>query len=311
MSVESKYDVAIKRHLSRFKEQIVTSKNGEINVVVKSLAKEMGKDFVSLSENAIYSRVKDILLGYGIKVKMGHLDNDSKDKVLIMSIALESEILTSVEVNRIRREKSAKNKGFRTTVEYENSIKYQNGTCIGAMEKMTDCPLYFGQYIEKNFVVPLFDLDEFYDIGGGGLITKPVDWKCKNGFKIKHVASCLRKCKDRQDYWGFNIYNNSIPDYFILSGWDNRTSLKPEYIWMIKGDEIIVTERTKKPFWDREMFTIYYTPSNILKVEKYEIDKVKELRYMLKSGAKIGAEEVDPRDILKMNRNNGMVFNSI
>ena len=34
--------------------------------------------------------------------------------------------------------------------------------------------------------------------------------------------------------------------------------------------------------------------------ENLRIDKVKELRLMLKPGAKIGAEEVDPKDILKM-----------
>jgi uncharacterized protein (DUF849 family) len=46
----SKYEKAILPHLAWLKEQITASSNVEINVKVKSLAKEMGEEFVSLTD---------------------------------------------------------------------------------------------------------------------------------------------------------------------------------------------------------------------------------------------------------------------
>ena len=83
-------------------------------------------------------------------------------------------------------------------------------------------------------------------------IKKPYDWTCKNGFKIKHIASCLRFDAIHPPYWGYNIRNNKIPDYFILSAWDNRDSLMPEHIWMIQRDTILKSQRYQPipiPFW--------------------------------------------------------------
>jgi hypothetical protein len=290
----SKYDVAIRPHIIWFKEQIKNSSEGVIRLRIIDLKNEMGKDFVEKDDVTVYSRLKDILLENGIKVVMGHLEN--KDKLLIMSLAKEEDIVSSADASYARHKKTADRQGV-TYAEYTSNEHYRNRGVVPQSENI-DCPLYFGEYIEKKYVSRMFDeptVFEYPKDDMGRIIDnrKPYDFLCKRGLKIKHVASCLRRKKSDntefavggiREYWGYLIRRNSIPDYWVLSGWDNRESLEPMYVWVIKKDEIIENQLVKMknvPFYNRDSFTIYLNIKGINKMSKYEVssklDKLKEI----------------------------------
>lgn len=300
LDMVSKYEIAIKPHIPWFKEQIEKSKDGIIRVSIKDIRKEMGEDFHSAHDTTIYSRLKDVLLEEGIKTTMGHLEN--KDKLLIMSKANENEIVTSADASYARHKKVAEKQGL-TYAEYTSNEHYKNRG-VKPQSENTDCPLYFGEYIEKKYVSQIFDEPipfEYPKDDMGRIIDnrKPYDFICKQGFKIKHVTSCLRYKKsgnteidigsDRQ-YWEYLIRRNQIPDYWVLSGWNNRESLTPLYVWIIKKDEIIENQLIKMknvPFWNRDSFTIYFNKKGIEKMSQYEASKKLE---QLKDICKLGIE---------------------
>lgn len=288
----SKYEKAIKPHVSWFKEQIGKSNDDIIRISIKDLRSEMGNDFAYVHDTTIYSRIRDILLENGIKVKMGHLAN--KDKLLLMSKVEDSEIVNATDALYFRHKKTAENQGL-TYSEYDKKFDYKNYGVL-PKEENRGCPLYFGEYIEEKYVSQIFEDPvqfEYPRDDMGRIIdrSKPYDFLCKQGLKIKHAASCLRR-KDSgntevavgsiREYWGYLIRRNSVPDYWIFSGWDNRESLEPMYVWMIKRDEKIdnqLVEMKNVPFYSRDTFTIYFNKKGIEKMSKYEVsDKLDKLK---------------------------------
>lgn len=288
----SKYEAAIKPYIEWFKEQIEKSNDDIIRMSIKSLRSEMGIDFINIHDTTIYSCLKDVLLENGIKVTMGHLKN--KDKLLIMCKAKDEEILTSADARYMRASKVAEKQGM-TFSEYDRILGYRANGGL-PKEENVDCSLYFGEYIEKKYVSKIFEDPipfEFPKDELGRIIDKrkPYDFLCKQGLKIKHAASCLRRKESNntevavgsvREYWGYLIRRNPIPDYWVLPGWNDRESLEPMYVWIIRGhDEFLTQVMYDKgyQFQDRDSFTIYFNEKGIKKMKKYEVtDKLDKLK---------------------------------
>lgn len=279
------YRKAIEPYMSWFKEQIeknsATKKGGSgdgggcgdydgyIIVKIKDVKDMMGEEFLEKQDKTVYSMLRDLFLENGIKVTMNtHIDGD---KLLVMSKANVEEVMTTQETRRIRTLRTAKNKGFETTADYFRSTLYGRGVSSPHSENK-ECTRYFGDYIEREYVMRIFEnvvplKKELYSKH----LRRPYDYECKNGFKLKHVASCIRIDSSHEiPYWGFLIKRNNIPDYWVLSAWDDRESLNPKYVWIIRGDEIFVTQVSRKPFYDRESLTVYATKKSIERMSKYD-----------------------------------------
>jgi hypothetical protein len=293
----SKYN-KILEHLDWFKEQIKNSKEGIIRVKLKDVVSEMlGQEFVEISDDSICSRLKDILLENGIKIKVEHINisrdnlNISKDKVLTMEMASENEIVKSADAMYLRCIKNAEKKGI-TIKEYQKSCEYEYKRGLGSIEDNKDCGRYFGEYIERKYVFQIFEDPVPFEFPKDelGRITdnrKPYDYLCCKGLKLKHISSCIREDKshiqkltgEKLPYFAYAIRRNKIPDQFVLSAWDNRESLKPLFVWIIKGKEMFQTQISNKPFWERDTFTIYFNSKGINKMKKYEVtDKLEKLK---------------------------------
>lgn len=283
------YRKVINPHVAWIKDQIDKSKDSIVRVKIKGVRDTMGSDFTNKHDNTIYSRLKDILLENGIKVRMGHVEN--KEKLLIMeNVKDKSEIITTADARYKRGMITSNNQGL-TVSEYINKTNYAT-RYIGPESENKSCPLYFGDYIEKKYVMQIFEdpiLFEYKKDDMGRIIDKikPYDYICKKGLKIKHIASCVRIDEfhlssymgDPIPYWGYLIKKNNIPDYYILSAWNDRNSLEPLYVWIIMGDEIFITQRSQKPFWDRATFVIYDTRKGIDRMSKYEVtNKLERLK---------------------------------
>lgn len=133
-----------------------------------------------------------------------------------------------------------------------------------------ECPTYFGVYIAENYIMKTFEDPIKAPNNNIGY-----DWTCKNGYKIDCKASCLNHLDGKTPRWKFNIHFNNIADYFILSAWDNRYSLKPMYVWIFHKNDIV---RGKK-FWRRDNFNITNNPEYLKEFEKYETtDRLEKLR---------------------------------
>jgi len=223
------------------------------------------------------------------------------------------------KVRRDYIEEWAKNKEFGSYNEYRKTLnsqkgEYHNKYCreyhwstgkclpISANE---DSGIFFGKCIGeelfKDFLLIIFENVKMKGYKDGG-----IDFVCSNPRKefidkypylkleknkeygIQLKSRCLTDREGRIKY-EFPILYNDKPDYYILSGWDNRESLQPMYIWMIKKDEAIRYGKgcvTKKIFWKREKFCITDRPKYIKEFRKYELkdelEKLKELRNKLK-----------------------------
>lgn len=139
------------------------------------------------------------------------------------------------------------------------------------------CPRYLGDYIEKfvmQFLGGEIVTDPDLEPRRGGVARRPIDFLLDyNGekLKIKHVAGCLvygRIGDGFAFYWKFDIDFNRHADGFILSAWDTRRSLVPQYIWFIKKDDISFNG---KPFWKRYDMRIEDRKDRISFMEKFEM----------------------------------------
>ncbi len=283
------YRKTITPHLPFFKEQIDKNKDKCVIFKIKDIRNEMGSDFTDKHDNTIYSRLRDILLENGIKVMMDtHKDGD---KLLIMKTAKPEEIISTAEIRKIRQQKAAINAGFSSPTEYVNNRNYIIGIYQGPESENKGCARYFGEYIEQKYVSQIFeDPIPFKGPHCGQHCEKKYDFECKNGFKVKHIASCVRidnyhvsYSGDPIPYWGYLIRKNNVPDYWILSAWDNRESLEPLYVWIINGHQEFKTRysyrENNKPFWDRATWIVRATNKGIDRMSKYDAsDKLNQLK---------------------------------
>lgn len=61
------------------------------------------------------------------------------------------------------------------------------------------------------------------------------DYRCSKGYKIDVKGATLRK---RSHDWVFDIARNTIADYFVCIGFDDRLNMNPLKAWLIPGKEI-------------------------------------------------------------------------
>ncbi len=128
----------------------------------------------------------------------------------------------------------AQSRGFKDVEDYRRQLtkikRVKNG--LPADMKANDkCSLWLG-YVRGEEVL----CKVFKDVKRMATNHPGYDFICNKNFKIDVKTSCLLKNKNG---WHFDIDNNTIPDYFLLLAYDNRTDLNPMRIWLIRGDEII------------------------------------------------------------------------
>lgn len=195
------------------------------------------------------------------RIKTGRLDQTAiRCKLDKENIICNNPYKSYEELNKLAIER-----GYLNLQDYVNKELRVSNTKINK-----DLGQYFGIHVAEKYVSSLFE----------DVIRLPInytgyDWICKKGYKIQHKASCL--IYDDKGWQGFayNILNNDIADYFILTGWNNRKDLVPIFILLIHSEEIV----RNKPFWVRKMFYITNKPKYLLEFEKYNlIDKLEKLK---------------------------------
>lgn len=206
--------------------------------------------------------------------------------------AKENGILKSdVEANRELHRKTVENAGCKTWQEYQNKcaqdIGYKdraerqreyrwNNNIASPMSENEDCSEYFGIYlVEKYYSRKILEL-KFGGIEKEMPNNNPgYDYVVIGGYKIDSKARTL--CDNN---WNFPIRYNSITDYFLLWGFNNRYDLSPVYAWLIYKNEIIRRFRgnkNKEEFWRRSNFAITNSHDTLSNFEKYELKKELEM----------------------------------
>lgn len=172
----------------------------------------------------------------------------------------------------------AKAAGFIDNTERVREWTYETGRNL-PKEINKDCPSHFGDFTE-NLMILTFEDATRMPYGNPGF-----DWTCKKGYKIDNKSRCLSYYVNSEWLgWTFPIRYNDIADWFILSAWDDRESLKPLHVWAFhKNDMIryrIGGHYILKKFRDRYGLSIPNTREGLKEFGKYEItdrlDKLKE-----------------------------------
>jgi hypothetical protein len=124
-----------------------------------------------------------------------------------------------------------------------------------------DCSLYFGVYVAERALSRFFDHIERMPYGNPSF-----DFRCGRGYLIDAKSACLTQEGTKSPRWWFNIKKNTVPDYFLCIGFDNRESLDPMHVWLVPRE--ILNNRVG--------FGITNTQKGLRKWEKYEkpLDRV-------------------------------------
>ena len=199
----------------------------------------------------------------------------------------------SADVEKIRMKKIFEEHGCNGWSEYKNLCartagyvdnaerirewSYETGRNL-PKEINKDCPAHFGDFTESLMILTFEDATRM-PYGNPGF-----DWICKKGYKIENKARCLYQFVHCSWLgWTFSIRFNNVADWFILSAWDDRESLKPLHVWAFHKDDMIRYRiggtYILKKFHDRYSFSISNTIKRLRELEKYEItnrlDKLK------------------------------------
>jgi hypothetical protein len=281
------YRNAILRYIDGWKTQIKESHENKIEIKMRYIRDNILKDELkNKNETTIYSRMKVILLEFGIKVVMRHHYGLN----LVMTLVDDDEIVSELEYTRIKGEQTAKKAGYSNWSEYQKNKKAYREKHI-SYDKKLDCTRYLGSFIEERIMKAVFEDAEKNPIPIGGLGSGLWDWKLKNGKLIRYVASCLHyNIKTDSDIgkeydwegWQWAILRNNVPDFFLLMGYgDSRIDLDVVSMWIVPGKDVI----RGKPFWNREAFSIRIDKEGqIENMEKYSVgeDKLDRVRKILR-----------------------------
>jgi len=174
------------------------------------------------------------------------------------------------DVRRKDDDISAKSLGFENNSDRHKEYMHTTGRQLPLSDNK-DCSSYFGTFTE-NLMIQTFEDPIKMPYGNPGF-----DWMCKKGDKIDNKSACLRYDIPFWEGWTFPIKWNNIAEWFVLSAWDNRESLKPLHVWVFHKNDIV---RDKK-FWRRDSISITNKTSHLKKLENYEyidrLDKLKEI----------------------------------
>ena len=140
---------------------------------------------------------------------------------------------------------------------------------ISSMETNKDCALFLGYHVAERVLSYVFKDVQRMSVNNPGF-----DFICNKGYKIDVKSSCLYN----KNSYNFNIGNNKIADYFLLIGFDNRENLNPQHIWLIKSNEIIVTQHSSNYNRKLNEFGSFFVINKTFDIlSKYELtDKLKE-----------------------------------
>ena len=133
------------------------------------------------------------------------------------------------------------------------------------MAEAKDIGMYLGVVIAERALSHVFTQVIKMPHGNPGF-----DFICGKGYKVDVKSGCLRTRTERDGYrrtrWKFHIGKNTIAQYFVCLGFDDRDSLEPLRMWIIPG----------KSVQHLDTICITNTPEALKKWEKYErsVDKV-------------------------------------
>lgn len=216
-------------------------------------------------------RKKARQLGYHILMSDGTsrlLDKWARDK----GVDNYQEYLDTIAIER----------GFTSYKEYMKVWQLYPGMPDPIKENRKDSR-FLGSYIAENGVFKLFEGCQKMKTNNPGY-----DIICTRGYKVDVKASSL----DRFNTFKFSIWKNQIADYFALVGFDNVFNLKPLYLWIIKGNEMIQNRRTRLN--DMYSISIANEPELVKPFEKYNrVDKLKELGNLCGEFNKYNKIEID------------------
>ena len=276
------YREAILGYIEGWKTQIKESPENKIEIRMRYIRDNILNDELkNKGETVVYSRLKVILLEFGIRVMMHHHYGLN----LIMTLADENEVISELEYVRMKCEQTAIRTGYSNYGEYSKNRKSNRDKHV-ACDKKLDCTRYLGSFVEEK-LMKIFDGASKNPIRGLG--SGLWDWKCNNDMLIKYVSSTYHYVIkldqfDRKYEWeGFHwaISRNNVPDFFLLLGYgESRENLDVENAWLVPGKDVI---RTKK-FWDRESFTIRCDKKKqLIEMKKYEVgeDRLEKIREII------------------------------
>ena len=102
------------------------------------------------------------------------------------------------------------------------------------MSENRECGVFLGVYIAEKVLSNVFK-----NVTRMSLCNPGYDFVCSNGYKIDVKSSCLLNHGGTSSIqWHFNINKNTIADYFLLIGFDNREDLNPMRVWLVPGNVI-------------------------------------------------------------------------
>lgn len=93
------------------------------------------------------------------------------------------------------------------------------------MNENKSCSIWLGVHIAEQMLSNYFDDIKIMPYGNKGF-----DYICNKGYKIDVKSGCLIQ---PNGYWTFHINKNSIPDYFLCIGFNNRINTIPLKLWLI------------------------------------------------------------------------------
>ena len=259
----SDYRNRLSGHIEDFKNMIRNG-GGQVEIKLKYIRKILGEGYGTYedkSDDAIYFRLKNLLLEYGISVRLHHHYGAN----LIMSF-IDISNIDIIEMQRMRYLKSARRAGFLTNAQYKRYGQpgYRSKLKFGTMEEAIETSMYLGSYIKKEFISKIFPGAMSNPVPLGPYSTRSYDWVCKRvvksgkeneekeDIKIKCLASTIRTRDELDVSWKdgsikerirkefhWNISENKESDVFVLTGWKDRKSLELLKCWVIGKNDII------------------------------------------------------------------------
>jgi hypothetical protein len=114
---------------------------------------------------------------------------------------------------------------------YYSEWDHKNGRCKPMTENKMGSQ-YLGVCVTEELLSKYFKNVKHLSYNNPGY-----DFICENEFKIDAKSSVIRKDTKFGTY-RFQIRKNTIADYFVCIGFDNRIDLNPLHIWIIPGKDI-------------------------------------------------------------------------
>lgn len=102
------------------------------------------------------------------------------------------------------------------------------------MSESRESSAFLGCYVAERALK-----DVFHNVKQMKYHNHGFDFVCGRGYKVDVKSSCICNEDDRvHSRWQFNIYKNTVADYFLCLAFDDRDSLNPLHLWLIPGEDV-------------------------------------------------------------------------